>query len=64
MFNFLQNVQADTKRLKELESVNEALQKEVVKLSKAKEETERLVSKKYTVNSETMAMFLLLLGKL
>ncbi|XP_071178970.1 RIMS-binding protein 2-like isoform X37 [Mytilus edulis] len=36
------NVQADTKRLKELESVNEALQNEVVKLSKAKEETERL----------------------
>lgn len=43
MFNFFQNVQADTKRLKELESVNEALQNEVVKLSKAKEETERLV---------------------
>ncbi|CAC5408321.1 BZRAP1 [Mytilus coruscus] len=42
MFNFFQNVQADTKRLKELESVNEALQNEVVKLSKAKEETERL----------------------
>lgn len=44
MFNFFQNVQADTKRLKELESVNEALQKEVTKLTKAKEETERLVS--------------------
>lgn len=38
-------MQADLKKLKELETTNETLQKELSKLEKAREDTEKLVSK-------------------
>lgn len=44
MFLILQSAQADLKKLKELETTNETLQKELGKLERAKEDTEKLVS--------------------
>lgn len=45
LYSVLQAVQADLKKLKELETTNETLQKELSKLEKAREDTEKLVSK-------------------